>query len=79
MDLNKLDAMLDALENDLPGLILAYPDADGADFWMAFALRTSQIESTAGPANTPHARQRLDRMLDSRGLIPMSSRATAAG
>jgi hypothetical protein len=73
MELDKLDAMLDALEGDLPRLMLDHPDADGADFWVAFAIRSTAIEALATSSNTPHVRRRLDRMLDSRGLIPMQN------
>ena len=66
----RLDVMLDRLEEDLPKLILEHPDADGADFWIAFAQRTTVIEGVAGPRAMARVRQRLDRMLDSRGLIP---------
>jgi hypothetical protein len=75
MGLDKLDAMLDTLESDLPKLMLDYPDADGADFWVAFAIRSTAIEGMATSKNTLHVRRRLDRMLDSRGLIPIQSKA----
>jgi hypothetical protein len=65
----KLDAMLDKLENDLPKLILEYPDADGADFWIAFARRSNVIAVAARSADVQHVRHRLDRMLDTRGLL----------
>ena len=64
-----LDEMMDKLEADLPGLMLKYPDADGADFWIAFAQHSVVIEGSAGSTHASYARERLDRMLASRGLI----------
>ena len=73
----RLESMLDQLEGDLPRLIVEFPDADGADFWMAFARRTTVIEAIADAADLQLVRDRLDRMLDSRGLIPMEEQARA--
>jgi hypothetical protein len=64
-----LDGMLDRLEGDLPALMLDHPDADGAEFWIAFARRTVVIESAAQGDQVQLVRDRLDRMLNSRGLL----------
>ncbi len=67
--LSDLDGMMDQLEEDLPRLMLKYPDADGADFWIEFAQHSVVIETGAGTEHASHVRERLDRMLASRGLI----------
>lgn len=64
-----LERMLDRLEDDLPKLMIRYPDADGADFWVAFAARSVAIEGEAHGDDVQSIRERLDRMLNSRGLL----------
>lgn len=45
----QLEAMLDALEHDLPGLVAAHPSP--GDFWEAFMRRVDPIEERAADDN----------------------------
>ena len=68
MTLSEIDSILDELESELPALMKDTVDPD--DFWMAFAALVEALEDGVGKEDLPYVRQRIDKMLASRGLSP---------
>ena len=65
---DELDAMLDELERDLAMLVLN--EADHDDLWAAFAGQADAIEASAGEADLPHVKARMDSILQAQGIQP---------
>jgi hypothetical protein len=63
----ELDAALDKLQADLPGMMAAYDEATIMD---AFAGVMEDIEAETAPADTEHLFSRTQCMLRDAGLIP---------
>lgn len=63
----ELDAALDQLQADLPGMI---EECDDAMIMDAFAGEAEEIEAQAGSADCEHVRSRLQCMLRDLELIP---------
>lgn len=60
--------MLDELERDLAMLVLN--EADHDDLWAAFAGQADAIEASAGAADLPHVKARMDAILRAQGIQP---------
>ncbi len=58
----ELDAMLDALDAEIPAMLKQCPD-DG-DFWAEFAGHADAIEDAARGEDCAYVTQRLDVMID---------------
>ena len=61
-------AALDALEKQLPELLLANPDE--ADFWPKFSGTADSIVDSAPAGDSEYVRGRIDCMLKNQGVIP---------
>lgn len=62
-----LQALLNSLEADLPGMLERNPDP--ADFWPEFAGRADEIVDGAGPDDHDWATAKVDELLALHGLL----------
>ncbi|WCE05443.1 hypothetical protein [Pseudoxanthomonas sp. JBR18] len=62
----QLDAMLGALERELPALVAAHPSPNA--FWQAFMARVDPIEDSVADADGVAVMQRVNTMLAPYGM-----------
>jgi hypothetical protein len=73
----ELNAMLDQLEKELPGMIKMHPDA--AEFWSEFCGKADVIEDSAPRGDFGVVRARIEGMLATHNLVRGRSSGESSG